>query len=428
MTARDGSVPDLPQASLEARLPAGFRVAATRAGIKSSGGLDLAVVVVDGAPAAVAATFTTNRLPAAPVRLDREHLAATDPAGAGRRGWAQAMMSTSGCANAATGEAGLADQRRLAATLAAAVGTDASHVLAMSTGLIGSRLPVERVESAIGTIMAGELRAEDAAFAAIAEALRTTDSRAKAAAVTVDLPGPDGSAVPVTISGVAKGVGMIHPNMATMISILATDATISQPLLQQLLREVTGQTFNRVSVDGDTSVCDMVVAMANGRANAPEILPGTPEVDLFRDALLSLGTHLSRLIAKDGEGATKLVEIVVNGAKSPEDAYRVVLAVGKSPLVKTAIFGEDANWGRILTAIGYSGADFDPAGCDIYLGDLKVCAGGNALLFDEAIAKDILKKDEILIRIELSDGDASDHLWTCDFSYDYVKINGSYRT
>ena len=149
---------------------------------------------------------------------------------------------------------------------------------------------------------------------------------------------------------------------------------------------------------------------------------------MFSEALVSLGTHLSRLIARDGEGATKLVEIVVNGAKSPADAYQIVLAVGKSPLVKTAIFGEDANWGRILTAAGYSGADFDPAGCDIYLGDLKVCAGGNALLFDEAIAKEILKKEEVLIRIELSDGNASDHLWTCDFSYDYVKINGSYRT
>ena len=202
---------DLPEASREARLPAGFRVAAARAGIKASGGLDLAVVVVDGPPAAVAATFTTNRLPAAPVRLNREHLAATDPDGAGRRGWAQAMMSTSGCANAATGEAGLADQRRLASCLAAAVGTDVHLVLAMSTGLIGSRLPVERVEAAIGTVVAGELRAEGAAFMAVGEALRTTDSQAKSAAVTVGLPGPDGTTVPVTVSGVAKGVGMNPP-------------------------------------------------------------------------------------------------------------------------------------------------------------------------------------------------------------------------
>ncbi len=447
----DGSAPDLPQASMEARLPAGFRVAATRAGIKSSGGLDLAVVVVDGAPAAVAATFTTNRLPAAPVRLDREHLAATDPAGAGRRGWAQAMMSTSGCANAATGEAGLADQRRLAATLAAAVGTDASHVLAMSTGLIGSRLPVERVESAIGTTIAGELRAEDAAFAAIAEALRTTDSRAKAAAVTVDLPGPGGSAVPVTISGVAKGVGMIHPNMATMLCFVLTDAAASPELLESLLRPIVARTWDQISVDGDQSTNDTVLLAASGASGALPLEAGTEASTVFAGALEAVARSLARQQAADGEGATTLITCAVSGGRDDADARAVARAVIGSSLVKAAIHGADPNWGRIagaagnarlplapvLEAVGLSPDDarvragqaveLDPDRLRIEIEDVPVFAGA-PLPFDDADLRTRMRGGEVRIQLDLGAGAGVGEAFGCDLTEAYVVENSAYST
>ena len=222
---------------------------------------------------------------------------------------------------------------------------------------------------------------------------------------------------------------MIHPNMATMIGIITTDCAVDHDVLVSMLRQTADQTFNRVSVDGDTSVCDMVIALANGRANTSKITSSTSAAgQLLQKAITIVSTYLARLIAQDGEGATKLIEIQCQGAQTAEDAYKIVLAVGQSPLVKTAIFGEDANWGRILTAAGYSGANFNPDLCDIYLGDLKVCEKGSALLFDEVLAKQILQQKEVLIRIVLGDGQAFDRLWTCDFSYDYVRINGSYRT
>jgi len=392
--------------------PKGYLATGVACGLKKNDQPDLALVVSE-TEAAVAGVFTTNRVKGHSLVRTMNKL---------ERGMARGVIVNSGNANACVGDEGLADADAMAAAVADAIGCRPDDILTGSTGVIGKRLNMNAVLSGVHQAVALLDRDEQSGHLA-ERAIMTTDLVPKEGVVRFEVKG-----VPVTVAGMAKGSGMIHPNMATMIGIFTTDAKIAQPLLQQLLREATGQTFNRVSVDGDTSVCDMVVVMANGRSRAPEILPDTAEAVLFLDALVSLGTHLSRLIARDGEGATKLVEIVVNGARTPEDAYQIVLAVGKSPLVKTAIFGEDANWGRILTAAGYSGADFDPAGCDIYLGDLKVCSGGNALLFDEAIAKEILKKDEVLIRIELSDGTASDRLWTCDFSYDYVKINGSYRT
>ena len=227
----------------------------------------------------------------------------------------------------------------------------------------------------------------------------------------------------------AKGSGMIHPDMATMICILTTDCNIDTDLLQQALSSVTETTYNRVSVDGDTSVCDMVVILANGQAgNAPVTSADSLEYRIFCEALEAGCRKLSRLIAQDGEGATKLIEIDLLHAASAEDALKVLHAVAKSPLVKTAMFGEDANWGRILTAVGYSGAALDPDHCDIFIGDLQVCANGTALLFDEVKAKSVLAQKEIHITIDLRDGAVDDHIWTCDFSYDYVKINGSYRS
>ncbi|HKZ90672.1 MAG TPA: bifunctional ornithine acetyltransferase/N-acetylglutamate synthase, partial [Candidatus Limnocylindrales bacterium] len=266
---------DLPAASEEARLPKGFRAAGTRAGIKTSGGPDLGIVVVVGPPAAVAATFTTNRMPAAPVLLDREHLLATDPTGAGRRGWVKAMMSTSGCANAATGSPGMADQRELAACLAAAAGTDPTHVLMLSTGLIGTRLPVDRIRAVLEATVSAELRAEDEAFRAVAQALRTTDSRVKAASLSVTLPGPGEEPVNVTVSGVAKGVGMIHPNMATMLCLMLTDATAAPDVLESVLRPIVARTWDQVSVDGDQSTNDTVLLAASGASGAAALVAGS---------------------------------------------------------------------------------------------------------------------------------------------------------
>ncbi len=452
MTASDRPARDLPEVSLEARLPAGFRVAASRAGIKESGGLDLAVIVVDGAPAAVAATFTTNRLPAAPVQLDREHLAATDPDGGGHRGWAQAMMSTSGCANAATGEAGLADQRRLAASLAAAIGTDTEYVLAMSTGLIGSRLPVERVESAISAVTAGELRADDAAFATIAEALRTTDSRAKAAAVTVELPEPvTGAAVPVTVSGVAKGVGMIHPNMATMLCFMLTDAAASPELLEALLRPIVARTWDQLSVDGDQSTNDTVLLAASGASGALPLTAGTEACALFSGALEAVARSLARQQAADGEGATTLITCVVSGAPDDVDARAVARAVIGSSLVKAAIHGADPNWGRIAGAAGNArlplapvleaaglpsdeararagqAVELEPHRLRIEIEGVPVFAGA-ALPFDDADLRSRLRGGEVRIALDLGQGSGVGEAFGCDLTEAYVVENSAYST
>ena len=256
-----------------------------------------------------------------------------------------------------------------------------------------------------------------------AQAIMTTDIVKKEIAMEIEIQGKK-----VKIGAVAKGSGMIHPNMATMISVITTDINISKELLNKALKEAISHTFNRVSVDGDTSVCDMVVILANGKAENSGILNEDAEYNNFKSALESVCEYLSRLIAKDGEGATKLIEVIVEGAASSDDAYKMVSSIAKSPLVKTAIFGEDANWGRIITAAGYSGAEFDPNLIDISIGSLMVCKNGTALDFDEGEAKKILEKDKVQIKVNLKKGDFSDRIWTCDFSYDYVKINGSYRS
>ena len=390
----------------------GFRAAGVACGLKKNGMPDLALIVSDR-PAVATGVFTTNRVKGHSLVRTMARL---------ESGCARGVIINSGNANACVGDPGLTDADAMAESVAKAIGCHADEILTGSTGVIGKRLDMDAVNRGVA-LAVSSLSADEAAGHEAERAIMTTDLVPKEAIAHIQVGG-----VTVTVAGMAKGSGMIHPNMATMICVVTTDARISHRLLHELLLNVVGKTFNRVSVDGDTSVCDMVVALANGCSETPEILPGSAEADQFREALLAISTRLSRLIAKDGEGATKLVEITVNGARSADDAYKIIQAVGKSPLVKTAIFGEDANWGRILTAVGYSGANFNPTGCDIYLGPLKVCANGTALLFDEDQAKEILHKDEVAIRIELSDGSASDHIWTCDFSYDYVRINGSYRT
>ncbi len=251
----------------------------------------------------------------------------------------------------------------------------------------------------------------------------TTDTVEKEIAVTLEIQDEE-----VRIGAMAKGSGMIHPNMATMICVITTDANISKSLLDVALKQVVSHTFNRVSVDGDTSVCDMVLMFANGESENPGIVKNDIEFEYFVKALDFVCTTLAKKIAKDGEGATKLIEINVEGANSPEDAHKLVNAIAKSPLVKTAIFGEDANWGRIVTAAGYSGAQFDPNLIDVYLCGVLVCRNGSVADYSEESLKKLMAQNEISIKVNLKKGSFKDRIWTCDFSCDYVKINGSYRS
>lgn len=389
--------------------PLGFRAAGVACGIKKNRGPDLALVVSD-VPASCAAVFTRNVVKGHSLQLSMRHV---------RQGTARAVMVNSGGANACVGPQGDQDAEEAVREAALRIGCPAQQVLFDSTGVIGLRLPMDRLLHGIG-LAAGSLARSDAAGHAAEAAIMTTDTIPKEETVVFRRDGHT-----VTVSGMAKGSGMIHPDMATMIGIITTDCAIESSALDAALRKAVGTTFNRVSVDGDTSVCDMVAALANGMAGNPPITGPDPEFD---EAVRIVCENLARKIAWDGEGATKMIEVQVRGARSADDAYRIVQAVAKSPLVKTMMFGEDSNWGRILTAAGYSGASFDPSRCDIRFGDLQVCSGGAALPFDEARAREILSAREILVVLDMNEGDACDRVWTCDFSYDYVKINGSYRT
>lgn len=390
--------------------PKGFLAAGVACGLKKNRKKDLAIVYSE-VNAAAAGVFTTNIVKGHSLQVTMEHI---------KNGKARAVVVNSGNANACVGEQGYKDAVEMATLAAQLLGCDREDILVNSTGVIGMKLDMDAVRSGIKNAVS--LLSSEGGHQA-EEAIMTTDLVPKEIAVEIELGGKK-----AVIGGMAKGSGMIHPNMATMIGIITTDAAISSELLYKALKDVTGHTFNRVSVDGDTSVCDMVVVLANGQAGNPEIATENDDYNKFKSGLKTVCTYLARSIAKDGEGATKLIEINVNGASSAEDAYKIVCSVAKSPLVKTAIFGEDANWGRIITAAGYSGANFNPNLTDIFIGDLIVCSNGTALDFDEERAKEILKEKEVKITINLKSGNFSDRMWTCDFSYDYVKINGSYRS
>ena len=393
--------------------PKGFRAAGIHCGLKKTDAPDLALIISD-VPAHAAGVYTKNLVKGHSLQRTIHLLSEHDSI--------RGILINSGNANACVGTSGYQDADDAAAAAAQILGCLPDEILTCSTGVIGQRLDMKAVLSGIPALTSSLSHSQEAGHNAM-RAILTTDLVPKESSATIDIGGTK-----ITLSGMAKGSGMIHPNLATMISIITTDAAISSALLHDLLTRAVAHTFNRVSVDGDTSVCDSLIIMANGLSHSEEITSGTPECDLFFDALSQVCTDLSRMIARDGEGATKLVEVEVTGAASPEDAYLIVLAVCRSPLCKTAIFGEDANWGRILTAVGYSGASFNPEKVDISIGDLPVCENGTALPFDEKAAKKILRKDEVLITIKLHEGEYSDRMWTCDFSYDYVKINGSYRS
>ncbi len=390
--------------------PKGFTAAGVACGLKKNGNKDLAVVCSQDI-AAVTGVFTTNVVKGHSLQLTMENM---------KNGYARAVVINSGNANACVGEQGNADARDAAALAAQLLNCEPDEILIGSTGVIGQRLNMPAVRSGIRAAI-GALSPDGGHDAEAA--IMTTDLVPKEIAVSLEI-----QDVEVKIGAMAKGSGMIHPNMATMIGILTTDANISRSLLDKALKQVVKKTFNRVSVDGDTSVCDMVLMFSNGEAENSGIVKEDAEYDKFLAALELVCTSLARSIAKDGEGATKLIEITVEGALNQEDAYKAVSTIAKSPLVKTAVFGEDANLGRVFTALGYSGAVFDPNLTDISIGSMMFYRNGIALDFDEEKAKTLLKEKEIKISINLKMGKFSDRMWTCDFSYDYVKINGSYRS
>jgi glutamate N-acetyltransferase/amino-acid N-acetyltransferase len=378
-------------------------------GVRDVGRRDLGLLFSE-LPCEAAAVFTRNAVWGAPLVVTREAV---------ETGGVRAVAANSGNANAATGEQGIEDARAMQALAAETLGIEAGEVAVASTGVIGVHLPMDRISSGIRAA-SGELGAGGEGFA---KSILTTDTRAKEAVAQVEIGGKT-----ITIGGTAKGSGMIHPNMGTMLAFLTTDAAIEKGCLQETLSRVTYRTFNRVTVDGDTSPSDMALLMANGAAgNAPLSLDST-DYPIFAEAIESVARTLAREIARDGEGATRLVEVAVEGAVSEESAAALAKSVVGSNLVKTAVFGEDANWGRVLTAMGYSGEGFDPAGVELWFGPIKVFSGGEPVPHEEAEANATLAAGEVKITVRLSEGDASATAWGCDLSYEYVRINGSYRT
>ena len=391
----------------------GFRAGAVRCGIKASSQKDDTAVIVSDVPCTAAAVYTTNRVKAAPILVTREHLADHT---------ARAVIVNSGNANACAPE-GPENARREAAACAALLGIDETDVVVCSTGVIGQRINIECIEENLHNIV---LTADGSDAAA--NAIMTTDTVPKTVAVEFTVGGKT-----CRMGGICKGSGMIHPNMGTMLCFITTDCAVDGELLQSLLLAAVKKSFNRVSVDGDTSTNDTCCVLANGMAgNAPVADPASADCAAFTEALEAVCVALARKIAGDGEGATKLITCTVSGASDEQTAEGLAKAVCASSLVKAAMFGADANWGRILCAMGYSGETFDPEGVDVAFssaaGSVAVCAKGRALNFDEDTAKKVLLEPEVTIEVTLYEGEASVTAWGCDLTYDYVRINGDYRT
>ena len=395
--------------------PKGFRFATACAGFRKEGRADLALLVSD-VPAVAAGTFTQNRFPAAPVLVAKAMLA--------ERPAARAVVINSGQANACTGDEGMRNCRTTQELVASALGLEASDILPASTGVIGAQLKMDLWEKAAPALAAnlGKATPED-----FARAIMTTDAFHKISHREVSLPGGV-----VKLVGMAKGAGMICPNMATMLSVVLCDAQVEASVWQKMLRDAVELTFNRVTVDGDTSTNDMCIVLANGMAGNTLIEWQDEEYQAFCKALNEVNTRLARQIAADGEGATKLVTCTVKNSRSEEAAERLAKAVVGSNLVKAAMFGADANWGRVLCAMGYSKAPFRPEYVSVAFesaaGSVAVCDKGAALDFDEDLAKKVLSENEVTIAVDVNEGEDSATAWGCDLTYDYVKINGDYRT
>ncbi len=390
--------------------PRGFKAAGVKAGIKKSGNLDLALIYTEK-EAAVAGVFTKNAVAAAPVIVSREVV---------KGGKAHAIVANAGCANACTGETGLANARKMAAMAAAEVGCAPDEVLVGSTGIIGVNLPMDKLEAGIKAA-AAELSEDGSKNAG--NAIITTDTYSKAGSCEVEIGGKA-----VRFGVIAKGSGMIQPNMATMLCYITTDANISSQLMQKALSDIVEVSFNMISVDGDMSTNDTVLVLANGESGAPEITEGSPEYDKFYATLKEICQELSKRIAADGEGATKFLTINVSGTKTFEDAKTVAMSIAKSPLVKTAFFGEDPNWGRVICAVGYAGIPMVPEKTVIKFGGIPVYANGLGAEFKEEDIHKVMAEHDIVIDVEMGMGDAKATVWSCDFSYEYVKINGEYHT
>lgn len=394
--------------------PLGWSAATTACGIKYRNRDDLALLVSEQ-PCSAAALFTTNRVKAAPVCYDME-LMARNPAGL------RAVVINAGNANACTGAAGDAAAAAMARATEEHLSLPAGTVFVMSTGTIGVPMPIEKV---LDGIYAASRGLDPDCGVAAARAIMTTDTRPKYCAAQVVLP----SGTTVTIGGMSKGAGMIHPNMATLLCTITTDAAVEPATLDAALRHAADLSFHSISIDGDTSTNDTLLAMANGAAgNQPIRDLSTADGAAFLEGLVIVCQRLAQEVVRDGEGATRFVTIHVRGARSNPDAKLAAMTIAKSPLVKTALYGADPNWGRVLCAIGYSGADVEPERVVLHFGGMKVLAGGLPLDFDEKAAHDLLDVPEITIDADLGLGAGAATVWTCDFSYDYVRINAEYRT
>ena len=391
--------------------PRGFRAAGIHCGIKKAK-KDLAMLISD-VPAACGATFTQNRVPAAPVLVDKDQLS--------RSAYVRALIVNSGNANACTGERGMEDAWEMVRAAARAARLHESEVLVSSTGVIGQFLPMDRI---VPGIASAALQLSKAGGSDAAEGIMTTDTFVKQLALHVQVNG-----VTVTLGGMAKGSGMIAPNMATMLAFVTTDAAITPALLQRAVKKAVDRSFNRITVDGDTSTNDMVAVLANGLAGNA-LLNGENDGGYsdFYEALEQMLVRLSKMIVLDGEGATKFVEIIVAGAHSEDDAARAAKSIASSNLVKTAIHGEDANWGRILAAVGNAGIDFKPTETEISFGNVAILRKNYTIEFSEEAARQVLSQKEITIRVQLNGGPGSATFWTCDLSKEYVAINANYRT
>ncbi|MFC0211091.1 bifunctional glutamate N-acetyltransferase/amino-acid acetyltransferase ArgJ [Paenibacillus chartarius] len=391
--------------------PAGFRAGGLHCGLKKTDRHDLGAIVCD-VPAAAAGVYTLNAFQAAPLRVTKASLA--------DGGKLQAVLVNSGNANACTGEQGEADAYEMRALAAAAFGVEESHVAVASTGVIGEPLPMGKVRAGVAALPE-RLKADGGDD--FCQAILTTDLVQKSLCVRVEIDGK-----PVHIAGAAKGSGMIHPNMATMLGFLTTDAAIGSEQLQQLLNAVTDSTFNMITVDGDTSTNDMVVVMASGLAGNAPLTPEHPQWEAFRAAFEHVGEHLAKAIARDGEGATKLIEVTVAGAVSGDAARAIAKTIVGSSLVKSAVYGADANWGRIIAAVGRAGQPVNVDTVDIRLGDIVTLRASQPVKFDEEAALEYLKGDTVHIHVDLHMGTGRATAWGCDLTYDYVRINAAYRT
>ena len=408
MTLMEAPLIDVPDGTITT--PRGFLAGATPAGIRDDapGHLDLALLVAEErCPAA--AIYTTNRFQAPPLRLTQRHLA---------DGWAQAIIVNTGCANSLTGEQGARDAEEMAQLAAAKLGVAVEDVVVASTGVTGWMLPMDRIRAGVGHI----LPAEDGGDT-FAHAIMTTDTVAKQVAVRFQWDG-----VTYTVGGAAKGSGMVHPNLATMLAFLTTDAPVDSAALSSLLREAVDGSFNQLTIDTDTSTNDMVLLLASGAAGGDPIGEGHPALPLLGAALGNVATTLTRKLARDGEGASKLLEVRVNGAASVEDARKAAKAVAGSMLLKAAVFGNDPNWGRVLDAVGYSGADAREEQLALSIQEVEVYRDGAPLPFDAAALAEALAHSEVHFRIDLGAGEATATAWGCDLTPEYVRINSEYTT